>query len=117
VGGAGFQIALTDPPFLWKINKETIETGTGKKDAPPPYRYTYRLNPENQEGAIDLIQLDNEKDKKMKDKQEAQLGIYFVKGDYLMISFGPSDVRPKDFTTSNDNRNWLRILRRVDRKE
>lgn len=104
------EMTLTTP-YIWRISKHTLEKGPDEKDRFPRWRYTYKLNPNNQEGAIDIIPLDEDKDKKKKGKAKTQLAIYFVKDDYLMICFG-RDSRPKSFTSSKDNPNWVYILRR-----
>lgn len=69
----------------------------------------YDLNPGKQEGAIDLLPLNEDKDKKK------GLAIYFVKDDYMIICLG-KDSRPKSFTISKDNPNRVHILRRHDPK-
>lgn len=97
--------------YVWKISKDRIEEGPDEKDRFPQWRYTYRLNPDDQNGTIDLIPLDAAKGKKKTDKPKKQLAIYFVKDDYLMVCFG-RDSRPKSFTSSKDNPNWVYILRR-----
>ena len=102
----GQMIATT--PYLWIISKEFIERG-GENDNfrdYPKKRMRYTLNPENQEDAIDLLPLKEEKG------QKVGRAIYLVKDDYMLICIG-KNTRPKSFTISKDNPNWVHILRRV----
>jgi hypothetical protein len=70
----------------------------------PQYKYSYELKVRGQDDAIDLHRLG-------KKRQDKELAIYYASGDYLMICIG-WDSRPKSFTSTEDNKNWIHILRR-----
>jgi uncharacterized protein (TIGR03067 family) len=81
---------------LWKISKGTIEKGETRRDA-------FELDPGGQAGAIDLLPPDK--------KGQRTLGIYVLKGDYLLLCFGRK-ARPKAFTHSEENPARIYVLRR-----
>jgi uncharacterized protein (TIGR03067 family) len=90
--------------LLWKISKDEIDMGN---------RYAYELNPKKQPGTIDLIRLDKDGKKILKDRG---LAIYFIKDDWLFICEG-QDKRPDAFTTSGKPSAWfLLVLRRGELK-
>lgn len=120
-GGVGSSLPDTRPPmpgeltitdyYIWRITGKTIEMGPDKEGWFPQWRDTYELNPDNQEGTIDITSLDEGRENEKEDKPKRTRGIYFVKGDYLLICIG-RDARPKDFTSSKDNPNRVFVLRR-----
>ena len=91
--------------LLWKISKDEIEMVS--------HRCAYELHPENKPGTMDLIPLDKNGKKLLKEKHVA---IYFLTDDWLFICSSP-EVRPESFTTSGKPPSrFLHLLRRGELK-
>ena len=93
---------------LWKISKDIIEIGPDNKLF-PQHRWSYQLNPENKPGAMNIIPLNKDGEK----RPDIWLGIYYLRDDYLMINLSIEALRPEKFTTTAmPNTTWLYVLRR-----
>jgi hypothetical protein len=94
--------------FLWKISKDKIETGPDNHLF-PMIRMIYEFIPGNKAGMIDLIPLDKNGKKMVKDKSQA---IYVLKDDWLFICWS-TEMRPETFATfGNGPKRELCVLRR-----